>query len=293
MSRSKQTVKAVDDVWAKLDQDNTTQSVGENDGQDMTVLFVGDGGSGKSTLLQSFLKPGASKDPKPTFALEYNFIRKKQSGSKAVSHIWELGGDIFEPKLLEIPLALKNIYNASVMICLDLSKPQNIVSSLLKWLTYIKDIVNRRMIESMEASGAKFTRADLVASNYGAEHPDKLKVSPPFVPIYVVLNKYDLFKNKSTVECKMIYQIVRFICHFHGANVVTSSSQEVALRDNFRSLFNNICFNQNRNSTLGTLSCVKLPYEVSADRAVYVHVGKDNFSLIFNLSGDQSGVSFL
>jgi GTPase SAR1 family protein len=292
MSRSKATAKSVDDVWAKLDQDTTVQStITDGDGQDMTVLFVGDAGSGKSTLLQSFLKPNITKDPKSTFALEYNFIRKKSAGaSKSVSHIWELGGDIFEPKLLEIPLALKNINNASVLICLDLSKPQNLVGSLLKWLSYIKDIVNRRMNEAMEATASKVTRSDVVAANYGAEHPDKLKVNPSFIPIYVVLNKYDIFKNKATIECKMIYQVVRFICHHHGACVVTSSSQEVALRDNFRSLFNNICFAQTKNPLLDTLTPVKLPYEVSADRAMYVRVGKDSFASVFNLSGDQSGV---
>ena len=90
---------------------------------DTTTLFVGDSGSGKSTLIQSFLKPNSSKAPKSTFALEYNFARRKGSGSsKLIAHIWELGGDIFEPKLLEIPIALKNLSSLSLVVCADLSK---------------------------------------------------------------------------------------------------------------------------------------------------------------------------
>ena len=163
MSRSKASVPAVDDVWAKLEADPGLQQIcNDSDGGDMTVLFVGDAGSGKSSILQSFLKPNVNKDPKPTFALEYNFIRKKQVGttaaSKSVCHIWELGGDIFEPKLLEIPLSLKNIGHTSVAITVDLSKPQNIVPSLLKWISYVKDIVNRRVNEILSSASGSSAR---------------------------------------------------------------------------------------------------------------------------------------
>ena len=76
-------------VNAKDDVSKSTTSI---------ILFVGDAGSGKSTLIQSFLKPTVTKEPKPTFALEYAFARRKvtTSGStsttgKTVAHIWELG----------------------------------------------------------------------------------------------------------------------------------------------------------------------------------------------------------
>ena len=42
--------------------------------------------------------------------------------SKSIAHIWELGGDIFEPKLLEIPITLKNLTSLTLVVVVDLSK---------------------------------------------------------------------------------------------------------------------------------------------------------------------------
>lgn len=94
---------------------SSTPSLEFDDENDTITLFVGDSGSGKSTLIQTFLKPSVTKEPKSTFALEYNFARKKggsggkdsnsNSSGRNVAHIWELGGDIYEPKLLEIPVS--------------------------------------------------------------------------------------------------------------------------------------------------------------------------------------------
>ena len=49
------------------------------------------------------------------------------------------GGDIFEPGLLEIPITVKSLQSAAVMIIVDLSKPQNLVESLLKWIKAIRE----------------------------------------------------------------------------------------------------------------------------------------------------------
>jgi GTPase SAR1 family protein len=77
-----------------MNDNNDSNEIG-----DTTTLFVGDSGSGKSTLIQSFLKPSNTKvspyiivfidntndtnfmkAPKSTFALDYNFARRKASG---------------------------------------------------------------------------------------------------------------------------------------------------------------------------------------------------------------------
>ena len=39
---------------------------------------------------------------KPTIALDYNFARRTSNGIKSVANIWEVGGDLVEPKLIEI-----------------------------------------------------------------------------------------------------------------------------------------------------------------------------------------------
>jgi hypothetical protein len=39
---------------------------------------------------------------KPTIALDYNFARRTSNGVKSVANIWEVGGDLVEPRLIEI-----------------------------------------------------------------------------------------------------------------------------------------------------------------------------------------------
>jgi GTP-binding protein EngB required for normal cell division len=74
---------SADDLWTKLEAApvaSSGENAGDGAGTDTTTVFVGESGCGKSSLIQTFLKPTANKDPKPTFALEYNFARKKVTG---------------------------------------------------------------------------------------------------------------------------------------------------------------------------------------------------------------------
>lgn len=140
MSRSRTSRPAAEDIWSKLDREPI--AVEEETGLDTTVMFVGDSGSGKSSLIQSFLKPTVNKGPKSTFALEYSFARKKSStgNAKCLAHIWELGGDIYEPGLLEVPLSQRCFASASIVVVVDLSKPHNVVSSTLKWVSVTREV---------------------------------------------------------------------------------------------------------------------------------------------------------
>ena len=122
-----------------------------------TILIVGDAGCGKSSLIQSFLKPNSNKEPKSTFALEYCFAKRKNASNsdkdgKTLAHIWELGGDIYEPKLLTIPLSTVTLPTSAVIICLDLSKPQDCFLSLKRWLSTIREHLAARFSE-LRASG--------------------------------------------------------------------------------------------------------------------------------------------
>lgn len=280
MSRSKAKAVNVDDIWSILEK--TKENPDEtSDSHDVGVLIVGEPGCGKSSLLQSFLKPNVTKDPKPTFALEYNFVRKKQIStkvaSKAVSHLWELGGDIFEPKMLEIPLALKTLKYTSVIICCDLSKPNNVIPSLLKWITCVTDCVQKQYNKTVSDEENSFDIQEYLKNKsqycYGAEHPDLQKVSVGPISLYIALTKYDQFKTRNSVECRAILQAIRFIAHAHCASIITTCSVDAALRESFRSVFNQICFS-------GAAFGVKVGLDVQSDRPINVQAGKDSFGSI-------------
>ena len=139
------------DLWQMCEDDAELNQKSSDLAEDSsTVLIVGDPGSGKSSLIQGFLKPNNNKDPKTTFALEYSFARRKNaggSGGKTLAHIWELGGDIREPKLLEIPLALETLASTSVIITVDLSKPEDSFVSLERWIKLIRTHLSQRFNE--------------------------------------------------------------------------------------------------------------------------------------------------
>jgi len=267
-----------------------------------TVLLVGDSGCGKSSLLQAFLKPNSSKDPKPTFALEYSFARRKNAGSqgsssssggnnsssggRTVAHLWELGGDIYEPKLLEIPLSQKNIALSSVIVICDLSKPKNVFSSLKRWVSLARDVIQRRLkalAESgPEGAAATATLKDTALQAYGSEHPDQARVRPCEIPLVILGNKYDSFKSVASADRRLLLQVMRFVAHYHGATLLFTSSFE---REAYRALFNSVCFGLT----------IRPALEVGLDKPLCITAGRDDFSsiLLGTVGGEVEGKSRL
>ena len=265
------------DIWELIQTDEGAAQLPQetaNAEDSNTLLVVGDIGCGKSTLIQSFLKPNSNKDPKPTFALEYNFARKKNAsaGSKSLAHIWELGGDIKEPSLLSIPLPTATIPSAAVMIVVDLSKPENVLTSLQRWIQLVREHIQARMSE-LKATGTGEVAAKMKAvakSRYGEEHDDLKNVRPCEVPIVIVGNKFDLFRSKASADRRALLQAVRFIAHYHGASFLATSRTESAHRDSFR-------------ATMSTAAFALKPKgicEVSSDKPNQVTAGKDSFRSI-------------
>ena len=253
--------------------DKEPPSAFEGEGGDTTTLFVGDSGCGKSTLINSFLKPNVSKEPKPTFALDYNFARRKASAAKSVAHIWELGGDINEPRLLEVPLTPSALAFTSVVVVCDLSKPQNCLASVLKWVKRVQDVVSLRLrdLQSTDKPAADKVKETAEKKYRGHAGADDKRVRPCEVPLYIVANKYDKFREVPpvwqpfggsptwcsspvmschlTVACRLqvaladrrsLVQVLRFVAHYHGATLVTTSCVDAALKDSFRSFMSGI-----------------------------------------------------
>lgn len=273
---SKAAASNVETIWTKIE--NSPLDLADAGG-DTTTLIVGDSGCGKTSIINNTFKAASNKQPKTTFALEYTFARKKASGSganaaKSVANIWELGGGINEPRLLHIPLTARNINSAVLVVCVDLSKPQNVALSLRRWIDGLKDLVVRALGDSQCSSLRETARARF------SEGPDQAKVAPFPVPIYIVGTKYDLFRNIPTAERKAVLQIIRFYAHYYGASLFCTSGSDATLRDSFKAIFGAMCFN----------SALKNFSEFSPEKPISVSSGKDSFADILAMSQSESSV---
>eukprot|EP01036_Dinobryon_divergens_P024302 gene24302-32738_t len=302
MSRSN---KAAEDIWTKIDKEpkptatnsattdengapqvNITPSPSAISTSSTALVFVGDLASGKSTLIQTFLKPSVNtKDaPKPTIALDYNFARRTSNGVKSVANIWEVGGDLVEPRLIEIGITKGNFATSTVICVCDLSKPQNVLSSVLRSLEAVEEIAAERAAE-LKAVNVNALN-DLREFNFSPykDHPDSAKVKPLDVSVFIIGNKFDLFtKSVKPAERRAVMQVLRFVAHYFGAGILTVSgtSSDSSVKELYRSLLTNLCFN----------GPIRPMYEIASDKLVYITKAQDSFANILTESKSSAAAA--
>lgn len=273
-----------EDIWTKLQRQQQSKdltsaastaepSENENRVVNTHLIFLGDQSSGKSTLIQTFLKPsGGAKETKPTIALDYNFARKTANNVKYIAHIWELGGDLIEPRLLEIPVTKASLPSAAAIICCDLSKPHNVVVSVLRSLSALKEIVKKRSDEIQATSAPLLAEHRERLQTPYKSHADANRVRTLDIQTVIIANKADSLRTLPASERRGLLQMLRFIAHYFGAHLIATSSNDVAARENYRNLINNLCFSTN----MRPLS------EVSdnSDKPLAVSRGQDTFDAI-------------
>jgi hypothetical protein len=110
-----------------------------------------------------------------------------------------------------------------------------------------------------------------------ADHPDLRLLHMSEVPIYIIGCKYDLFKDLGSLERRTTLQILRFVAHYIGATVISTSAIDSTLRENFKAYMNCICFK----TPLRQMS------EFSSDRPVNISHGRDAYESI--LAGTSVG----
>eukprot|EP00604_Paraphysomonas_vestita_P000204 CAMPEP_0174825332 /NCGR_PEP_ID=MMETSP1107-20130205/42650_1 /TAXON_ID=36770 /ORGANISM="Paraphysomonas vestita, Strain GFlagA" /LENGTH=286 /DNA_ID=CAMNT_0016056853 /DNA_START=6015 /DNA_END=6875 /DNA_ORIENTATION=+ len=118
---------------------------------------------------------------------------------------------------------------------------------------------------------------DEVRAAQFANHPDENIVSLSKVPMYLVANKYDIFKDYGSVERRATAQILRFVCHYYGVYITTASSMDATLRESFKTFINGVCFK----------APIRQVNESHFDRPIHISPGKDTFESI--LLGSKSG----
>ncbi|KAJ1432756.1 hypothetical protein B484DRAFT_447637 [Ochromonadaceae sp. CCMP2298] len=288
MSRSKPSAAAAEDIWTKLQKGATTSS-GETaesvpDEQALaagsSIVFVGDLGSGKSTLIQTFLKPSGAKETKPTIALEYNYARRSANGLKSVANLWEIGGDLVEPKLMEIGLTVRNLPVAAVVICIDLCKPHNVLNSLLRSISAVKEVASKRVAELQATNVNMLSEMRERSGAVYKGHADENRVRPSDVTLCVVGSKGDLFKSLPSADRRAVVQVLRFVAHFFGAHLITHSSSDSHTRDALRQLMSSLAFG----------APVKAGCDCHPDKPLYITRGRDSFE---GLLGGEEGAKGL
>ena len=182
-----------------------------------------------------------------------------------------MGGDINEPRLLEVPITAYNLTSTSVVIVCDLSKPQNCLSSLLKWLKRVREVVDKRIrdLQSTDSNAALSLRETAMAA-YRNNESDSSRVRPFEVSLYIVANKYDKFREQPQADRRCLMQILRFVSHYYGATLITTSIVDATLKDSFRGSMTGICFR----------IAAKAVCEVVLEKPVTVSAGRDDFESI-------------
>lgn len=218
-------------------------------GTDVTMLFCGSKRSGKTTLIDRWMNPTKEESqPKPTVALDYKFARyaSDNSTTKALAHLYELGGDENNDDLAAIPVSACTVSNLVLAIVVDLSEPHSVLATLEKWIT----LLNVQTVKSLETlSRESQVGAQRVESIRAArqeqyiEHPDVNVIRP--IPVQTVIfgSKWDLFASDTDPEKrKAICRALRYFAHVNGASLVFTSSKDKASMNNARSIIRQLLF---------------------------------------------------
>jgi dynein light intermediate chain 2 len=255
---------------------SSNSSGGDANVNNATAVFVGDASSGKSTIIQMFLSSKNTKEAKATVALDYNFARKTANGVKSVGHIWEVGGDlVVTPQLMEIGVSANTFLSSTIVITCDLSKPFNVLSSLLRNITAVRELTAKRSKELQSTNvNALNAQRDKQLACYSEDHPDSTRTKLCEVPLIIVGTKFDTFKNLQSAERKSIAQVLRFVAHYYSASlyVTDKSTGESSLSTSLRTVITTAIFP----------SPLKPQFETNPDKPPYIAVsrGQDSFTHI-------------
>lgn len=223
--------------------------------REATVLLVGTRGAGKTTLLQKFLD--REETTKHTLALEYTYGRKTgRTLVKDVCHLWELGGGSLFTPLLATPITARVLPRLSLVLVLDLSRPQTIWTDLLTLLAALKEEVSKAaasvpgMRESLEAAAVKRLQT--------GGNTLESQVHPFLVPLVIIGGKYDVFQDIDPEEKKLTCRALRYVAHTHGASLQFFSARDAGLVKKAKELLSHLAFGTaERSGRRGHLPCPK------------------------------------
>ncbi|KAI6187008.1 Cytoplasmic dynein 2 light intermediate chain 1 [Aphelenchoides besseyi] len=212
----------------------------------LDVIICGSIQSGKSTLINRFLDRTQSTEP--TFGLCYKFASRTRVNSKELANLWELGNAGLMAQLLQNCFNENNISTLSVVLFLDMSKPETFESTLRPLI----DVICRQ-IEELKVKVAN-TGTFTLANNA----PDGCFAIG--VPIAIVGSHYDEFQTQFTIQLqnfdtekkRNITKLLRFLAHINGASLMMYSIYQEPLVARGKALLNQFGFDATPTKTAAT-----------------------------------------
>uniref|UniRef100_A0A8C0EM33 Cytoplasmic dynein 2 light intermediate chain 1 n=1 Tax=Bubo bubo TaxID=30461 RepID=A0A8C0EM33_BUBBB len=170
-----------------------------------SILFMGNKNGGKTTIILRCLE--REEIPKPTLALEYTFGRRarRHNTPKDIAHFWELGGGTSLLELIRIPITSNNIRSFAVVLVLDLSKPNELWTTMEKLLQVTRNHVNKILTKLEKTNPEVATEIkQRMRNNLQRDHPDYELVDPFPIPLVIIGSKYDIFHFTSKSEALLL-----------------------------------------------------------------------------------------
>uniref|UniRef100_A0A1A8N4Q0 Cytoplasmic dynein 2 light intermediate chain 1 n=2 Tax=Nothobranchius rachovii TaxID=451742 RepID=A0A1A8N4Q0_9TELE len=228
----------------------------EEDGADTvcerSVFLMGSKAGGKTSILLRCLD--RDEPPKPTLALEYTFGRRARGHNtlKDVAHLWELGGGTSLSDLIQIPITPAALRFLSVILILDLSKPNTLWGTMEKLLHAAQAHLEKMSSQAQKSkSGAKYQNpVHSTARVLPKDYPDRELISPFPVPLLIVGSKYDLFQEFHSDKKKAISKTLRFVAHYYAASLVFTSIKSESLMSKTKSFFSHLAFGLEKGKTM-------------------------------------------
>uniref|UniRef100_A0AAY5KVZ2 Cytoplasmic dynein 2 light intermediate chain 1 n=1 Tax=Esox lucius TaxID=8010 RepID=A0AAY5KVZ2_ESOLU len=189
-----------------------------------TVFFIGNKAGGKTTILLRCLD--RDEPSKPTLALEYTFGRRARGHNtpKDIAHLWELGGGTSLSDLVQIPITAQNVRSLSVVLVLDLSKPNALWGTMERLLQAARTQVEKVLSQSQMTveSKARFKQQtqNRTPRVLPKDFPDRELIDPFPVPLLIIGSKYDIFQDFDSEKRKVICKTLRFIAHYYAASLI-------------------------------------------------------------------------
>lgn len=215
-----------DTLWeiAKAEVEKRGSNGSESDGVEIgekSVFFIGSKNGGKTTIILRCLD--RDEPPKPTLALEYTYGRKAKGHNipKDIAHFWELGGGTSLLDLISIPITSDTLRTFSIVLVLDLSKPNDLWPTMENLLQATKSHVNKVIMKlGKKNSKASSEMRQKIWSNMQKDHPDREIIDPFPIPLVIIGSKYDIFQDFDSEKRKVICKTLRFVAHYYGASLM-------------------------------------------------------------------------
>uniref|UniRef100_A0A3B3QN42 Dynein light intermediate chain n=1 Tax=Paramormyrops kingsleyae TaxID=1676925 RepID=A0A3B3QN42_9TELE len=135
-------------LWHSILSDVSTRSSSKLP-SGKNILVFGEDGSGKTTLMAKL--QGAEHNKKGR-GLEYLYLNVHDEDRDDLTrcNVWILDGDLYHKGLLKFAASAESLRDTLAMFVVDMSRPWNIMESLQKWASVLRDQVDKLRIPPEE-----------------------------------------------------------------------------------------------------------------------------------------------